>query len=435
MQIPMKEVVITDGRFRDDFGDIEELAASIKKLGQLVPIILHKGTNELIAGERRYLAHQYLQAETIEAVYREDLSEVEMREIELAENLMRKEMTWQEQVVGFAEIVKLKQQIHGVRTPGPKNKYGTDVGITNEEIAKELGVSKAQLSQDLALAEGLVFMPSLSGEKHKTTAFKKFKRTMAAEVSREILRRDGSSSDKFTILNGDARKLITSVEPESVDLVLFDPPYGIDLEKSSAQGRSGSTTDYELSDTLEYSRALCHSLIHHFPRIMKPKSCLFCFFPSQHYEWFYNELRSAFTKVGVRDIPLIWNKTRGGQPYSGYGFSTAYESIFYARRGTPMLYEDMPDVFSYSRVATQRRIHIAERPLELYKDLIRVSTIPGATVFDPTFGSGASLEAALALGRKAIGFEYSEAHCARVLERLKDVKVDDLEESEDVEDN
>ena len=431
MRIALKSVKIEEIRFRDDFGDIEDLAASIKKHGQLVPIILEKGTNRLIAGERRTLALQFLGITDVDVVYQEDLSEIEIREIELAENLARKDMSWQEQVTGYAEIVRLKQELYGIKKAGMKSRFGDDSGISQDEIAKSLGVSKAQLSQDLSLAEGLKLMPSLRNEAHKTTAFKKYRRKIAATVSKELLKREWKDSERLTIKQGDARVHIKEVLSGSTDLILFDPPYGIELEKSAAQSRTGSTADYELSDTLEYSQALCHELFQEFNRVMKPQSCLFCFFPIQYYQWFFHELAEVFTKEGVRDIPLIWNKGSGGQPYSGYGFSTAYESMLYVRKGTPMLYLDLPDVFSYSRVASQKRIHIAERPLELYKDLILASTTIGATVLDPTFGSGASLEAALLLGRKAIGFEYSEVHCARVMQRLEDVKPEELETKDD----
>ena len=53
---------------------IEELAASIKKHGLLQPVVL-VGTDDspkpykLIAGQRRFLAHKFLKAETIKAVF------------------------------------------------------------------------------------------------------------------------------------------------------------------------------------------------------------------------------------------------------------------------------------------------------------------------------------------------------------------------------
>lgn len=57
-----------------------------------------------------------------------------------------------------------------------------------------------------------------------------------------------------------------------------------------------------------------------------------------------------------------------------------------------------------------RNGHPAPFPLELPRRCIRLSTWPGETVLDPFAGSGATLRAALELGRQSIGVELSHKY-------------------------
>ena len=78
---------------------IEELAASIKKLGLLQPVVLW-GTIEsgkpyiLIAGQRRFLAHKHLKAKTIKAVFAGNLDKTEIVLRSLIENAQRVELDY-----------------------------------------------------------------------------------------------------------------------------------------------------------------------------------------------------------------------------------------------------------------------------------------------------------------------------------------------------
>jgi len=63
--------------------------------------------------------------------------------------------------------------------------------------------------------------------------------------------------------------------------------------------------------------------------------------------------------------------------------------------------------------------HYAAFPLELPTRCIKAATRPGDTVLDPFCGTGRTLEAALKLGRKAVGVDISEAYCEMSRQRLE----------------
>lgn len=71
MKIEISKIKIGK-RIRQDMGNIEELAQSIKEDGLLSPIILRKNDNndtyKLLAGNRRLSAHKLLQKTSIDAI-------------------------------------------------------------------------------------------------------------------------------------------------------------------------------------------------------------------------------------------------------------------------------------------------------------------------------------------------------------------------------
>lgn len=76
------------------------------------------------------------------------------------------------------------------------------------------------------------------------------------------------------------------------------------------------------------------------------------------------------------------------------------------------------DLWRFGTVAPYPGKHVCEKPLALMEHIIRTSSRPGALVLDCFVGSGATLEAARRLGRKAVGCERSAHWCEWTKQRL-----------------
>ncbi|MGG6898836.1 DNA methyltransferase [Rhizobium sp. BR 315] len=62
-------------------------------------------------------------------------------------------------------------------------------------------------------------------------------------------------------------------------------------------------------------------------------------------------------------------------------------------------------------LAEINRLHPTQKPIRPLKDLVNAFSRPGDVVLDPFCGSGSTLVAAKALGRRPIGIELSDQHC------------------------
>ena len=106
MKYPIKNILIGN-RQRQDMGDISELADSLRRLGQIHSIGVDD-TGLLIWGMRRYLAASSLGWEEIEATVRTGLTVSDAQEIELEEDIRRKDRTWQEECIAVAKLFTIK---------------------------------------------------------------------------------------------------------------------------------------------------------------------------------------------------------------------------------------------------------------------------------------------------------------------------------------
>jgi len=114
---------------------IKELAAAISQAGLLSPIILNKSGDrfEIVAGERRFLACQYLDFTHIDALVKE-YTEEEIKIIRAIENLQRVDLT-------IIEEAKVYFDLH------------TACGMSWEAIGKKTGKSPALVKRRCDLLE------------------------------------------------------------------------------------------------------------------------------------------------------------------------------------------------------------------------------------------------------------------------------------------
>jgi ParB family transcriptional regulator, chromosome partitioning protein len=96
MKVRIDEIkIIEKKRIRKDIGDLSSLMRSMSKYGLLQPIVLDRNYN-LLAGYRRFIAAQQLGWGAIEAVIIDVNDKLSRLDVEIDENMVRKEFTYDE---------------------------------------------------------------------------------------------------------------------------------------------------------------------------------------------------------------------------------------------------------------------------------------------------------------------------------------------------
>lgn len=408
IDVNIKDIVIKD-RTRKDFGEIGALAASIAQHGLLQPIVL-SDTFELQAGGRRLKAFEVLGRDTIPAVMYSSLTPIEKKEIELEENIRRKNLTWQEEVTLKAEIHRLKTE--------------QDPTWTIEKSAAFIGDDKAvrTFRRDLFLAKSLVTYPSLKDEKDITTANNKADRLVENSLRELMLKTESIISNpsianpvnSYSIYKQDCLIGIKDIQDGTIDLIITDFPYGVDIDNLSAATNFVNTFT-DTKDNLLSS--LLPTLSAEFKRALKDGCHAYIFFPTILYHEFYTELSKHLT---VNPVPLIWYKPNsGGNTFPDRKYTPDYETIFFCYKGkSPNSLSSKGNCVLTHPLARNSKLHPTEKPLSLIQYLMKQSSIEGETVLDTFAGSGVMAEAAILLNRKHISFEVNDTYYNICLERI-----------------
>lgn len=201
--------------------DLEELAKSIREKGLLQPLVVRAGkephTYEIVAGERRWRAAQRAGIHEVPVLIRE-LSDGEMLEIALIENIQRSDLNPIEEAAGYAQLTE-------------------QFGYTQQQLAESLGKSRSHIANMIRLLN----LPESVQEKVETGV----------------------------LSVGHARTLVATQEPEALAEKMISQGLNVrqaeDLIKNpkgqkNSKASSGSTTQQKSADILTLEKELRDAL-------------------------------------------------------------------------------------------------------------------------------------------------------------------------------
>jgi ParB family chromosome partitioning protein len=106
MQIPIADIIVKK-RIRKEMGDLEALADSMNRIGQISPIVITE-KNVLLSGGRRLEAARRLGWRTINAIVAKLPGGVTMLEVEIEENKQRSDFTPEESSRAMKRLYRQK---------------------------------------------------------------------------------------------------------------------------------------------------------------------------------------------------------------------------------------------------------------------------------------------------------------------------------------
>lgn len=431
--IARDQIVILSNRQRQEFDPeaIIELANSIDALGLMHPPVMRETPNGLVlvAGERRLLAIDDLAAMGVSirhngAVYAPgtvpyvtlgELSPLEAEEAELDENLKRKDLTWQEHAAAVARLHNLRTAQAAAAGKAPHTVAATAIEVRGSSE----GSYQNDTRQEIIVAAHLD-NPEVAKAKSAKEAVKILKRQEESKNNAALAERIGKtlSSASHSLINEDCILWMQSQEPEQFDVILTDPPYGMGAQDFGDGAGRLENNEHHYDDSYESWQVLIQRLCPSLFNIAKPQAhaYIFCDFDRFH------ELKRAMEAAGwyVFRTPLINYKPNSGRvPLPDHGPRRQYEICLYAIKGKKPVTAIYSDVIQ-TRIE-EALTHGAQKPVELYVDLLRRSVRPGDRVLDCFAGSGTIFPAAHQMKVLATGIEVSPEYYGMASKRLSEL--------------
>jgi site-specific DNA-methyltransferase (adenine-specific) len=218
---------------------------------------------------------------------------------------------------------------------------------------------------------------------------------------------------KIDLMQGDCLELMKTISDGTVDMVLTDPPYGMDYQSN----RRTATEKFNkiAKDTdLGWIDCFCEEL----HRVMKDDSAAYVFCSWHKVDVFKAALERHFK---IKNL-LVWVKNNHGSGDLKGAYAPKHEFIFFVHKGRCLLRDGRrPDVIEYAKVSGSKMVHPTEKPVEILERFIKDASDTGDKILDPFMGSGTTGVAAKNLNRDFIGIELDEEYFRIAKERIESV--------------
>jgi len=213
-KIPVKSIKIAGEQSRKEFNEegIKQLAASIKEVGQLQPIIVHQkdGDYILIAGERRLRAikSNSKENEVAAVILTEDLDTNSLRQIQLIENLQRQDLNPLERALAIQKFID-------------------EEGLTKKDASQKLGVPRTTLTEWLNILDvEKSYQDRVLDEDSALTL-------SHITLAKALVSRTGDPSKKNSLLDGVIKYNLSKRETKDI-IDLFNKYLNMSMEEAIA---------------------------------------------------------------------------------------------------------------------------------------------------------------------------------------------------------
>lgn len=220
------------------------------------------------------------------------------------------------------------------------------------------------------------------------------------------------------VYNRDAIEWLKTLDNDSVDLIVSDPPYRVQQHGSS--GLSGifktkTGAEKELNSKLfQHNEVEVTDYASELFRVLKPDN--HCYIMTNDFN--LRNFLNVFTDIGFHFTKLIiWDKqNKIANPY----YMQQVEYILFMSKGRTKQINNCgtSNLLSISNMENKNNDHPTEKPVELMEILIKNSSKEGDLVLDPFVGVGATALACQNLNRNFIGCEIDKKYYDTAMERL-----------------
>jgi DNA modification methylase len=240
-----------------------------------------------------------------------------------------------------------------------------------------------------------------TGEVSINAAYKEIKKEeKKAEYKEKVLRARVETKVSDNIKKGDSLKILENLEDGCIDVVLTDPPYGISYVSNRSMFDDAITKRGLLNDGKE-----AFELLDNTCRILQRKTA-----NNAHLYFFcswgvFSDFEKIISKYFTIKTPIVWDKGNKGSGDLDNDWGNQTEIILYCVKGKKLVNTRRGNLISAARLHTSKMVHPTQKPIELLKEILKVSVTDGDFIVDPFMGSGSTIKAANELKYKSLGIE------------------------------
>lgn len=347
---------------------VDKVAASIKKFGFKVPIVVDKD-NVIIAGHTRLKAAKSLGLDTVPCIIADDLTEEQVKAFRLADNKTGELAEWD-----FAKLEEELAELHDMDFD--MSAFGFD----DLKIDEPIEVVEDEIPEVDEETEPLTQLGDIwqLGE-HRLMC--------------------GDSTDKATV-----ERLMNGA---NADLVFTDPPYGYEY-KSNMRTKSKKfdvlKNDDKILEFMPTIKDICKGFI------------FICTTWKVLDKWL-----PLFKKYYDLSNMIIWDKGGGGIGDLEHTFSTDYEIILCSNNGQKITGKRIGSVWNIPKDNANDYVHATQKPVKLSAIAIENTTNKNGIVLDIFGGSGSTLIACEQLNRKCYMMELDPKYCDVIVKRYENL--------------
>ena len=249
---------------------------------------------------------------------------------------------------------------------------------------------------------------------------------------------------KNKVILGDALKVLKKIDDEVFDMVFIDPPYFLQLPNKKLKRWHVRTNvdrvndDWDKFSSFQEYDEFITSLLTEVKRVMKPNATI----------WVIGTYHNIF-RIGkiMQDLgywilnDVMWVKTNPMPNWLGVRFTNATETLIWAVKDKNVknytFNREYARKFGIGKIGANvwvlpicqgserlknedgKRLHSTQKPIELLKRVILVSTKEGDLILDPLAGTGTTGYVAKALNRDFVMIEINEKYVRGIMERFK----------------
>ena len=218
------------------------------------------------------------------------------------------------------------------------------------------------------------------------------------------------------VYEGDCIEFMRQLPDKCVDLILTDPPYGINFCSPRTNRK-----EFIKNDGMDDWLAMLPEMLIQFKRILTNTGCCCCCCAGGG----KTPATAIFTMEAIKHFNLIqtlvWRKFIG----LGWRYRSAYENIVILSKDKNN-YNFFDESKSCGNVIENinqdipvEGEHPTQKPVALMEKLLLIHSLKEYVILDPFAGGGSTLVACEKLGRKWIGIEISKDYCDVAVKRIK----------------